>query len=119
MTQLRRSSAAVLLVARIVIAGRLRQRRQECHFRHVELVERLAEIIERGGGHAVGILAQEDFVQIQLENLLLRIGGIDADGEDRFLDLAREFHFAVEQEVLGHLLGDRGSALESLMLEDD
>src|SRR5581483_3673553 len=52
-----------------------------------------------------------DFVEIELENLLLRVGTLDAQREQRFLDLALKRHLVGQQEVLGHLLRDGGGTL--------
>ena len=101
----------------IVVARRLGQRGEERRLGDVELIERFAEVIERRGGNTVRILAEKNLVQVKLEDLGLGIGRIDAHGEDRFLDLAREALLAVEQKVLGHLLRDRGRAFEPLVLQ--
>ena len=103
---------------RIVVAGAFGQRRKKCRFRDVELVERFAEIVQRRRGHAVGIFAEEDFVQIELEDLVLRVSGIDADREHRFLDLARQLDVAVQEEVARHLLRDGRCAFRPLVLQD-
>ena len=81
----------------------------------VSSAQLLAEIVERGGGYAVGAHAEVDLVEVELENLVLRIGALDADGEDCFLELAVELLLARQQEVLGHLLGDGGGAFGALL----
>ena len=43
-----------------------------------QLVHRLVEIVQRGGGDAVIAEAEIDLVEIKLEDLVLRIGGFDA-----------------------------------------
>ena len=72
------------------MAGRLGQRGQERHFGDVELVQRFAEIIQRRRRHAIGVLAEIDLVEIELEDLFLGIGRVDADRQDRLADLARQ-----------------------------
>src|SRR6185295_8888592 len=56
--------------------------------------------------------AEEDLVEVKLENLVLAEGLLDALGEQRLLQLALSGLFAGEQKILGHLLGDRGGADE-------
>ncbi len=109
---------SLLVETRIVIAGRFWQRRQISGLRNIELVQRFAEIIERRGGNPVGILSEEYFVEVKLEYLVLRVGGIDTDRQHRFLDLAREIHVAIEQKVSRYLLRDRRSAFRTPMLEN-
>ena len=102
------------VIARIVVAGAFGQRGEIGGLGDVDLVERFAEIVERCRRDAVGVLAEKDFVEIKLEDLVLRIGRVDADREDRFLDLAGELDVAVEQEVSRHLLGDGRGAFRTL-----
>ena len=52
-----------------------------------------------------------DLVEVELEDLVLGVGALDADGEDRLLELALERALARQQEVLGDLLGDGRGAL--------
>ncbi len=90
----------------MVVRGALRQGGEvgglgDRQFRH-----RLVEIGERGAGDAVGIEAEEDLVEVELEDAVLGIGLLDAEGEDRFLHLAVDRLVGGEQEVLGDLLGD-------------
>ena len=100
-----------MIAARIVIAGPLGQGREEGDFGDGELVQRLAEIIRRRRGHAVGFLAEENLVQIKLEDLILGKRIVDAHGENHLADLAREFQLARKQEIARHLLRDGRSAL--------
>lgn len=78
-----------------------------------QLGHRLVEIGERCAGDAVGVQAEKDLVQVEFEDLVLRIGLLDAEGEDRFLDLAVDRLVGGEQEVLRHLLGDRRGAFRA------
>ena len=71
-----------------------------------QFVQRLVPIGLRGRGDAIGAHAEIDLVEIELEDLLLGEGALDADGEDRLLQLALDRLVAGEQEVLGDLLGD-------------
>jgi hypothetical protein len=96
------------VAARVVGRGRLRQAGQERGLGHRELVERLVEVGERRRGHAVGARSEEDLVQVELQDLVLR--------ERRSILSARIASFTframrelvAEQEVLRHLLGDGG-----------
>jgi hypothetical protein len=78
-----------------------------------QLVHRLVEIEKRRRRNAVGAEAEIDFVQIEFEDLLLGIGALDLEREQRFLDLALERDLVGQKEVLGDLLGDGGGALRS------
>ena len=94
----------------IVVVRRLGKRRQIGGLGQRQLVDRLVEIFERRGGDAIGAQPEEDLVQIELEDLVLRVGLLDAQRQDRFLDLAVDALLVGEQEVLRHLLGDRRGA---------
>ncbi len=83
-----------------------------------EFVERLAEIVERGGGDTVGADAEIDLVQIELEDLVLGESLFEADRDQRLFQLAVERDVGGKQEVLGDLLRDRGGADEAAVLHD-
>ena len=105
----------VLLVAHDVVAvRRLGQRREIGDLRQRQLVERPVEVVEGGLGHAVVARAEIDLVQIELEDALLGVGLLDAEGEDGLADLARERRLVGQQEVLGDLLGQARRALGPL-----
>ena len=104
---------ALALPERMVVVRRLRQRGEIGRFRSDQLVHRLVEIEQRGGGDAVGADAEIDLVEIELEDLLLGEGALDLHRQQRFLDLARERELVGEQEVLGDLLRDGGGALRA------
>ena len=110
-------NSSVEITARIVIGRALGQRRQEGDFGNRQFVQRLAEVIQRGGADAVAVLAEIDFVQIQLEHLFLGIGGVDANRQNGFADLAAELDLGIQQEVPRHLLGDGGGALRAAALQ--
>ena len=76
-------------------------------------MHRLVEVEQRGRRDAVGADAEIDFVEVELEDLLLRERALDLHREQRFLDLAGHRHFVGQQEVLGDLLRDRGRALRT------
>ena len=104
---------ARLLAHRMQDARRLRQRREIGGLGEGELVERLAEVDLRRGGHAIGVLAEEDLVEIELEDLVLAQRVLEPGGEDDLLDLALAGAVAGQQEVLHHLLGDRRGAAQA------
>jgi hypothetical protein len=60
----------------------------------------------------IGARAEIDAVEVELENLVLRILALEPESEDRFLDLARESPLLGEEEVLGELLGEHRAALD-------
>ena len=92
-------------------ARRLRQRGKIRGLGHGEFVHRLVEIHQRRRGDAVGAEAEIDLVEIELEDLVLGVGPLDLEREQRLLDLAGERHFVGQQEVLGDLLRDGRGAL--------
>ena len=102
---------ALALAERIVVVRRLRQRREISDFRDGELVDRLVEVDERGGGDAVGAQTEIDLVQVQLDDLVLRVGALDLERQQRFLDLTGERDLVGQKEVLGDLLRDGRGAL--------
>ena len=97
----------------MIVVRALRQRREIGRLRQRELVHRLVEIEQRGGRDAVGADAEIDFVEIELEDPLLRERALDLHREQRFLDLAGQRQFVGQQEVLRDLLGDRRRALRT------
>src|SRR3546814_20058746 len=70
----------------------------------------LVEIGAGGGLDAIGVAAEENLVEVELEDLLLAQHVLDAPGEEGFLDLAGVAQFVGQQQVLRHLLGDGRSA---------
>ncbi len=104
---------ALLVTERMIVVRCLGQRRQIGDFLDVELVEFLAEVIEAGGGDAIRADAEIDLIQVQFEDARLRIGLLDANRENGFLQLALELLFASQQEVLGDLLRDGRGALRA------
>ena len=104
---------ALALAERMIVVGSFRQRGEISGLRDRQLVHRLVEIEQRGGGDAVGAHAQVYFVEIELEDSLLGEGALDLHRQQGFLDLARPGQLVGEQEVLGDLLGDGGGALRA------
>ena len=104
---------AVAVANRVQHRGCLGQRRQIGGFRDREFVHGFVEIDQRCGRDAVGAETEIDFVEIELEDAVLRIGALDAHRQQGFLDLARERHFVGQKKVLRDLLGDRRGALRT------
>ena len=97
----------------MVVVGRLRQRREVGRLLDGEILQLLVEIAHARGRAAIGAHAEVDLVEIELENAVLRVGALDADGEDRFLDLALHRALAAQKKVLRHLLGDGRGAFDA------
>jgi len=94
----------------MVVGRALRQRCKIGGFRDRQFRDRFVEIGECRTGDTVGIQTEKDLVEIKLEDLVLGIGLLDAEGQKRFLELAVEGLVVGEQEVLRHLLSDCGRA---------
>ena len=111
MIQSRRISGLLLAPERMIVVGPLRKRGEVGDLLDREILQLLVEVAEARRGDAIGANAEIDLVEIQLEDLVLRVGTLDADGEDSLLELALHRALAAEQEVLGDLLGDRRATL--------
>jgi hypothetical protein len=97
----------------VVIVRTLGQSGEVRHLLDLKILQFLVEVIERGSGDAIGPEAEVDFVQVKLEDFVLVHRALDADGKDRFLELALQSPVARQQEVLGDLLRDGRSALSA------
>ncbi len=106
---------AIMIAERVQRARLLRQRREIGDLSDGELVHRLVEIVERRGGDAVIAEAEVDLVKIQFEDLVLRVGGLDAQAQQHFADLALDGAVGAQQKILGDLLGDGRGALDVAM----
>ena len=87
-TQLRRSSARCGRADRIVIGRRLGQHGEIGGFGERELGRRPCRNRRGRRLHAIGVPAEEDLVEVELEDLLLARAPIRAGGEERLADLA-------------------------------
>ena len=103
----------VMVAERVEGARLLRQRGQIRSFGNRQVVHRFVEVIQRGRGDSVVGEAEIDLVEVEFENLLFRIGRFDAQAQQDLTDLAIERAVGVEEEVFGHLLGDRRCALDA------
>jgi len=80
---------ALALAERVILTGRLRQRGQIRGFRNGELMNRFVEIVQCRSRDPIGAGAKVDLIEIELEDLLLRVRALDAQRQQRLLDLAR------------------------------
>ena len=94
----------------MVVIRRLGQCSKVSNLRHTQLIQALVEIDLRGGGHAIGLLTKEDFIQIKFKNAILAERLFDTQRQNRLPRLAGEGPVRAHQHVLRHLLGDGGSA---------
>ncbi len=100
----------LLLLEGMVIVGSLGKGSEIGHLVDTQLVKGLAEIVESGGRDAIGVQAEENLIEIELEDLVLGEGLLDALGEERLLELALGGLLARQKEVFGDLLGNGGGA---------
>ena len=100
----------LVMAQRVVVVRRFRQCRDERGLRKRQLVERLLEIGVGRRGNPVSAGAEIDLVQINFEDAFLAQLVLDAVGEQRLLDLARDRDLVAEQEMPHDLLGDRRGA---------
>ena len=76
-----------------------------------QLPKRFVEIGLCRGRHTIGILTQENFIEIKFKDLFLIQGFLDPSRKDDFLDLAFGTARSIQQKVFHHLLGNgRGPA---------
>ena len=80
----------------------------------VRVRRRLMEVEARGGADPVDVVPEEDLVQVELEDLVLRVVLLDALGERQLLELARKRYVVGAERVLHELLRDRRAALGDL-----
>jgi hypothetical protein len=99
------------IVDRVVRGRRLRQARKHGGLGDGDVLQRLAEIDLRRGGEAVRALAQEDLVDVELEDLVLGQRGLDLPGEQRLAHLPGDRLFPGQEEVPRHLHRDRSRPL--------
>ena len=103
----------------IVVARCLRQGCKISGLRERQLVHGFAVIVERGGSDAVIAEAEINLVEIELEDLLFRVGRLDAQREQHLLDLAVVGLLRGQQEILRDLLGDgRGALLPAALTRE-
>ena len=99
--------------------GGLRESREERRLGDRERREvGLAKVGLGRGFDAVGLIAVIDLVEVQLEDLLLRVRARDLDGEDRLLDLARDGDLPAHDALLHQLLRDRRRATHDVLVQE-
>jgi hypothetical protein len=103
---------------RVVPCRRLRQRGQRRRLSEIQIVNGLGEVTLRRRLYTVGAVAKIDLVQVQLEDLVLRVPRLDGPRDFGLLDLADETRDAspLSRDALGEhvaceLHGDRREAL--------
>ena len=94
------------MAAGVVVVRPLGQGGQEGGLGRSQLLQRLAEVVVGRRRHAVRPIAEENLVQIQLEDLFLGQGRFKPAGENRLLQLAVDAGRTLQDDVLGHLLSD-------------
>jgi hypothetical protein len=90
----------VEVAVRRVLGRRGHQAGQQRGLGHGDVLDLLAEVGLGGGGDAVGVVAEEDVVQIDRQDVLLGQLALDAHREDQLLGLADVRALVVEQEHL-------------------
>jgi len=76
----------------------------------------LLPVIELGrSGHAVGAVAEETLVEVELQDLVLGQLALHLHRQQHLRELAAEAVLGAEEELLGHLLGDGGAAGHALL----
>ena len=96
----------------VIVVRPLGQGGEEGRLIRVQLAQRLAEIVVGRRCDAIGSVAEENLVEIQLHDLLFGQGRFQPVGQNGFLDLAVDAALIGQQDVLGHLLGDGRAALQ-------
>ena len=86
------------------------------------MLDRLAEIVERGEPDAVdgavAVLAEVDLVEVGLEDLLLAVVQLEQHRHAELGELALQRALGREEEVLHQLLRQRAAALEPVSADE-
>src|SRR5690606_3935292 len=93
---------------------RLDETGQDCGFAEGDIACGLAEIALARGLNAVRTSAEIDTVQVEFENVVLRIVPFEPEREQCLLNLALERAFGRQEQVLRKLLRDGRTALDDL-----
>src|SRR5690606_35463216 len=99
---------------RIDARGPLHRAGEDRRLAKREIARRLAEITLRRRLDAGGAVAEEDAVEIELEDLLLGVVLLEPQRQQCLLRLALQRLLGAEEQVLGELLGDGGGAARHL-----
>ena len=95
----------------VVERGGLGQAGQHGGLGNAHVLDRLAEIGFGSRSKAVGTIAQEDLVEVDLEDLVLGQRVLELECQQHLVDFAREGLFGGEIDVARHLHGNGGGAL--------
>ncbi|MNV25162.1 hypothetical protein D3C71_1162500 [compost metagenome] len=107
--------AGTLGIADRVAAGReLGDAGQRGHLVQIQLFQLLAVVVLGGSAHAVGAVAEEALVQVQLEDLVLAQLLLDLTSEQDFSHLAGVAVLGAEEKLARDLLGDGRAARNAL-----
>ena len=96
---------------RIVARRRLDAAREDRGFGKRQVARRFAEEAFRGGLDAEDAGAEIDVIEIEREDFVLGVAGLEIEGEERFLRLAFQRAVGFQKKVLSELLGQRRTAL--------
>ena len=96
---------------RVVARGRLDDARQDCRLGESKLGGMLAEEFLRCRFQAIQAGAEIDLVEIQAQDLILGVAGLQIDGERRFLKFSLIGAAGREEQILGQLLRQGRAAL--------
>ena len=101
---------ALGLPDRMVGRRRFRKRGQIRGLPDRKLLQRLVEVRLGRSRDAVGVLPEENLVEVEFQYLVFRELALDLRRKDDFLDFPVDCAIAAQKEVLHHLLGYGGSA---------
>src|SRR5205085_10707044 len=93
------------------LARRFRDSGEQRGLVNGEVFGLLAEVGLGGGLKAVGDCAEEDVVDVQLHDLLLRVVAFDLERDEPLVELARVGLLGGEEQTLGYLLRQCRAAL--------
>ena len=97
----------VVLADGMVVIRRFRQGGQIGSLGDGQFIQRFIEIIQGGGGDAIGRIPEVDFIEVELKNTLFRKCPLNPERENCLFDLAFETQFVGKEKVFRDLLGNR------------
>ena len=103
------------ILMRRIFRRRLEQARQHRRFGQRDVAHRLAEIKLRSRLDAIVAAAKIGAVEIELEDFLLAQPRLDPQRQEGLMHLAADGALGREEQVLGHLLGERRTALHHII----
>ena len=105
---------ALTLPVRVVVARALGEAGEERAFGQGEILGALAEVAARRQLDAPRRAAEEDGVEVDLQDLVLAQRFLDPRGDDHLADFPLVADLVADQQVLRHLLRDGGAALAAV-----